>query len=107
MLEPLGLQPVRRRIDQNDGRLQVEFASNVAPSHLVPPKPGLMRVGAGAERSRRIPERQLEKVARLPVVVPVKRKRKPRLPGEPDPRRQPTPSRVTLWKAMQLANFDG
>ena len=94
-------------IEQTDGRLQVSSRGKVIPSQLVPPRPGLMRVGSRAGKSRRTLERQLEKVSQLPEVVPVKRKRKPRLPGEPDPRRHPTPRRVTHWKAMQLANSTG
>ena len=94
-------------IEHTDGRLQVAFAGRVIPSQLVPPKPGLMRIGASADKSRRTLERQLKKVAQLPEVVPVKNKRKPRSPNDPDPRRQPTPRQVARWKAVQLAKSKG
>ena len=94
-------------IEQTDGRLQVASEGRVIPSQLVPPRPGLMRVGAGADRSPRTLERQLEKVAQLPEVVRVKRKRQPRSPDEPDPWRQPTPRQVARWKSVQLAKSKG
>ena len=50
-------------IEHTDGRLQVAFEDRVIPSQLVPPKPGLMRIGASADKSRRTLERQLKKVA--------------------------------------------
>ena len=94
-------------IEQTDGRLRVALAGKVVPSKIVPPRPGLMRVGASAEKSGRTLERQLKKVAQLPEVIPVKRKRQPRSPDEPDPRRQPTPRQVDRWKAVQLAKSKG
>ncbi len=94
-------------IEHTDGRLRVAFAGRIVPSQLVPPKPGLMRIGASADKSRRTLERQLKKVAQLPEVVPVKSKRKPRSPDEPDPRRQPTPCQVARWEAVQLAKSKG
>ena len=56
-------------IEHTDGRLKVAFAGKVISSQLVPPKPGLMWVGAGSDRSRRTLERMLEKVAKLSEVV--------------------------------------
>ncbi len=94
-------------IEQTDGRLSVVLAGKVIPSKLVPPRPGLMRVGVSADKSRRTLERQLEKVARFPAVVPVRNKHKERSPDEPDPRRQPTPRQVDRWKAVQLAKAKG
>ena len=94
-------------IEQTNGRLQMSSGGRVIPSQLVPPRPGLMRVGARADESRRTLERQLKKVAQLPEVVPVRNKRKPRSPDEPDPRRQPTPRQVARWKAVQLAKSKG
>ena len=94
-------------IEQTDGRLQVAFAGKVILLKLVPPRPGLMRIGASANKLRRTLERQLEKVAKLPKVVPVKKKRKERSPDEPDPRRQPTARQVARWKAMQSAKAKG
>ena len=82
-------------------------AGGVCGLKLVPPRPGLMRVGASADKSRRSLERQLEKVAKLPEIVPIKKNRKPRSPDEPDPRRQPTPRQVARWKAVQLARSKG
>ena len=87
-------------IKQTDGRLSVVLAGKVIPSKLVPPRPGLMRVGASADKSRRTLERKLEKVPRFPEVVPIRNKRKERLPGEPDPWRQPTQRQVARWKAV-------
>ena len=94
-------------IEQTDGRLQVSSEGRVIPSQLVPPRPGLMRVGSRAGKSRRTLERQLEKVAQLPAAVPVRNKRKQRSPDEPDPRLQLTPIHVARWKAVQLAKSKG
>lgn len=82
-------------IEHTDGRLRIASAEGIIPSQLVPPKPGLMRVG----KSNRALQRQLAKVAKLPEVVPVKKRRKQRSPDEPDPRCQPTPQQVARWKA--------
>ena len=70
-------------IEQTDGRLQVSSRGKVIPSQLVPPRPGLMRVGSRAGKSRRTLERQLEKVSQQPTVVPVRNKRKELSPDEP------------------------
>ena len=94
-------------LEHTNGRLQVAFKGKIVPSQLVPPKPGLMRIGSRAGKSRRTLERQLEKVAKLPKVVPVSSKRKLRSPHDPDPRRQPTPRQVARWKAVQLAKSKG
>ena len=39
-------------IERIDGRLGVALVGKIVPSKLVPPRPGLMRVGASAEKSR-------------------------------------------------------
>ena len=94
-------------IEHTNGRLQVAGRDGIVPSQLCPPKPGLMRIGARADKSKQALERQLGKVAQLPEVVPVSSKRKPRSPDQPDPRRQPTPRQVARWKAVQLAKSKG
>ena len=93
--------------EHTNGRLQVALEGKIVPSQLCPPKPGLMRIGGGADKSRPALERQLKKVAQLPEVVPVSSKRKPRSPDQPDPRRQPTARQVARWKAVPLAKSKG
>ncbi len=94
-------------IEHTNGRLQVAYKGKIVPSQLCPPKPGLMRIGARADKSKPALERQLGRVAQLPEIVPVTSKRKPRSPDQPDPRCQPTARQVARWKAVPLAKSKG
>ena len=91
-------------IEHINGRLQVAFAGKIIPSHLCPPRPGLMRTGRADGDPGRL-QRQLEKVEQLPDVVPAMKRSRRRVGS--NRRRQPTARQKARWQAVQAAKAKG
>ena len=81
-------------VTPTDGRLQVASADSIIRSQLVPPKPGLMRIGADATTDP--PQHQLTKVAQLPEALPTKKRSSRRSFGL-NHRRLPTARQAARW----------